>query len=145
MEAVKSFMMRPEIYRYAVEFGCRVQDHSFISTDSDFWLSYRQDNELIGLINVHVITGAMCQFHPYILHKHKDGYNRMVLEFFKTFKEIMPENMAKLNAYIPVVFNGAIKAAKQAGMVEEGIDRQSYLTSKGAIDRIMFGKLREDM
>ena len=141
MGKVKAFMMLPEIYRYASEFGTNKESIVFSHSAKELWLDY----DSVGLINVHVETGAMCRFHPYILRSHKANYDGMVKEFFSWFTDNMPKEAVKLNAIIPRIFKGAILAAEKAKMTMEGIDRDSYRHDNGVCDRLLFGITRAEI
>ena len=143
MNHVRHFMRLPEIWRYAAEFGCN-DDCEFYADDRRVWLAYYVDNKQVGLIDYHLETGCMAQFHPYILREFKGFYDQMVIEFFEWVKENSAD-VLKLNVVIPETCKGAIKAANKAGMKLEGIDRFSYLTEAGPINRMMFGILKEDL
>ena len=145
MGVVRRFMMRPEVYRYAAEFGVNEDQVEFSDGPRKIWLCYIQGKQVVGLIDMHVETGSMCIFHPYILREHKSNYDQMVQEFFTWFAEFMPKEAIKLNAYIPIVFKGAIMAAERAKMKREGLDRMSYRTADGVCDRILFGITREEL
>ena len=136
-QEVIEFMALPEVSRYAREYG----SGELTFTSKELWLLY--DDK--GMINIHVETGAMCQFHPYILKRHKTLYNSMVREFFEWFVCNMPAEAVKLNAVIPDIFKGAILAAERAGMTLEGVDSLSYRSANGVHDRLMFGISREQM
>jgi RimJ/RimL family protein N-acetyltransferase len=140
MEFVKEFMYLPEIKRFAEEYGSAEKE--FNTTPHDVWLAYLVDNDKVGLINVHVMTGTMCMFHPYILREYRRHYMRMVKEFISHFFDTI--DLCKLNVTIPVCFPGAINAARRAGMAHEGTDRSSYLTAEGPVDRMLFGITREE-
>lgn len=145
MQKVKDFMLLPEIYRYCAEFGVNKDQAIFESGSKELWLSFRKKGQDVGIINIHVMSGSMCMFHPYILRKHRHFYDKMVQDFFEWFVESMPENALKLNALIPTLFKGAIKAANKAGMKQEGIDRLSYRHESGVYDRFLFGITREEI
>lgn len=138
-------MLLPEVFRYAAEFGSGKDSAQINTGESCFWVSFTVDNEIIGMTSFYRKTGIAVEFHPYILHKNKDLYNGMVQEIFKWFVGSMPESYIKINAVIPVVHKGAINAAIEAGMTQEGVDRMSYKTQSGACDRINYGITREEM
>lgn len=145
LEFIRSFMMLPEIYRYAAEYGNNPDKIEFTDGEKEMWLTYHQGRDKVGLIHLQIETGAMCSFHPYILRANKESYNNMVKLFFEWFMGNMPDKAVKLNAIIPSIFPGPLKAARAAGMVEEGVDRLSYRTENGVYDRILMGITREEM
>ena len=145
MTQVRSFMLLPEVARYAVEHGSDLENEVFESNKRQGWLSYIVDGEHIGLIKFYLVTGTMGMFHPYILRKFKKNYDVMVQEFFNWFLDEVPEQIVKLNVAIPRQFKGAIKAAENAGMKREGVDRLSYLSEDGPCDRILLGIIRREM
>ena len=63
----------------------------------------------------------------------------------KWFFDNMPVMCSKLNVIIPVSSPVAIKAAIRGGMKEEGLDRLSYLTENGPVDRVLLGITREEV
>lgn len=137
-------MYLPEVRRYSEEQG-RIKPPVFESNDREFWLSYKDGEKTVGLINVHVETGSMCILHPYILRKYKDQYLNMINEFLAWFYENMPPEAVKLNAIIPDVYKNTILIAKKAGFKLEGIDRMSYRKNDSVYDRILLGITREEM
>lgn len=145
MALVKKFMLLPEIYRYCAEFGTDKSDIEFTSDKKEIWLTDSLDDKNVGLINLHVMTGSMCMFHPYILRNYRAGYDDMIQDFFSWFDSNMPPEAIKLNAIIPTMFRGSIKAANTAGMKQEGIDRLSYRHKSGVYDRVLFGITREEI
>ena len=145
MQAVKDFMELPEIWRYCSEFGADKEKKTYTHGPKETWLAYVVDNEPVGLINMYVITGAACQFHPYIKREYAKHYDSMLKQFFKWFCENMPDTAIKLNALIPTKFRATIAAAKRVGGKLEGTDRQSYRTEKRIYDRLLFGITREEM
>lgn len=145
MTFVKSFMHSPEIWRYCSEFGADKEKKTYAHGNKEVWLTYRVDGSVVGLINMYVITGSACQFHPYIKRAYAKYYDAMLKELFAWFCENMPETAIKLNALIPTKFRATIAAAKRVGGMIEGTDRQSYRTENRIYDRILFGITREEM
>ena len=137
MNLVKMFMTLPEVRRYAAEYGA--EDPVFETTSRNAWLLYSTKNEYAGLISFHIETGTMAMFHPYILREFKHLYDVMVQEFFDWFKSKKTSPIVKLNVIIPETCRGAIEAADRAGMTREGVDRDSYLTESGPVNRILLG------
>lgn len=144
MAFVKAFMTMPEVLQYAAEYGADTEKAEFESSSRDAWFTYSLDGEVIGLIQVNVITAPMCMIHPYIYRKKKKHYLSMVKMFIGWFFDKMPSIASKINVAIPVTFPVAIKAAKKVGMIEEGIDRSSFLTADGPVDRVLLGITREE-
>lgn len=144
MEVVKAFMTLPEIAKFAAEYGADLEGSEFFSNDREAWFIYSFKDVPVGLINLHVVTAPMCMMHPYILGKHKRHYLKMVKMFIKWFFDKMPDIASKINVAIPVTFPTAIKAALKVGMAQEGIDRDSFLTSDGPVDRVLLGITRAE-
>ena len=143
MSLIDLFMTLPEIRRYAAEYGA--EDQPATEDERNIWLVYSIDDDPIGIINLHMITGCAAQFHPYILRSGKTYYNEMVNEFFGWFMDNAPEEIEKLNVIIPDIYKGALKAANVAKMVTEGVDRKSWLTENGPCDRILLGITRGEL
>lgn len=144
-EIVKMFMSLSEIWIYAAEHGSTINDLNANSDDRNVWLVYSIDGDAVGLTQLEIKNGAMAEFHPYILKAHKAHYVDMVKEVFQWFLDFVPDQIVKLNAYIPTHCKGALKAADLAGMKTEGTDRQSFLTIDGPCDRILKGITRREM
>ena len=141
---VSEFMNLPEIYRYAAEYGASAVEPKY--SKKEFWLTYNVDGDPVGMINLYVISGSACQFHPYILRDYSQHYEDMVRALFVWFDENMPKEAIKLNAIIPTMFKATIAVAKKVGGQVEGIDRMSYRRTKTRIyDRILIGITREEM
>ncbi len=141
MAYVKQFMTKPEIWRYCAEFGSNIENASYKTDDRECWLDYNG----YGLINIHIMTGSMLTIHPYINRGNRLEYNDMLAEFLAWFLDNVPEQIQKINTPIPIFCIGAIQAAFHNKMKVEGVDRMSYLTKKGPVDRVMFGLLRGDI
>lgn len=142
MGAIRDFMLLPEITRFAAEHGSNPEAEVFKTDDREIWLFYGDE---IGLINMTVETGVMCEFHPYIRKDHKLEFDAMIKCFFKWFAENVPKEIIKLNVVIAKIHKGGIKAAEKAGMKHEGIDRLSYLSKFGACDRMLLGITRKEI
>lgn len=145
MEHVRNFMLQPQIVRYAAEHGSDLENEEFKVDGRQGYLTYKVNGKEVGLIDFHLVTGTMAQFHPYILRKYKEHYDDMNRAFFKWFLKEVPEQIVKLNAYIPTKFKGALAAADRVGMIVEGVDRLSYLSEDGPCDRILVGIIRREM
>ena len=141
MSYIREFMTLPEVWRYCAEFGCDVEKVEFNSDEKECWLRWNKT----GLINLHILTGPMVTVHPYILRESKADFGRMLNEFLQWFLDNVPEQIQKINVPVPIFCIGAIQAAFRVGMRVEGIDRMSYLTKKGPVDRVMFGLLRGEI
>jgi hypothetical protein len=141
MDYVKQFMTKPEIWRYCAEFGSNIENVSYKTDDRECWLDYNG----CGLINIHIMTGSMLTIHPYINRENRLEYNDMLAEFLAWFLDNVPEQIQKINTPIPIFCIGAIQAAFHNKMKVEGVDRMSYLTKNGPVDRVMFGLLRGDI
>ena len=139
LEYIKEFMLKPEVYRYAAEYGNETRE--FIDDEKQCWIDYNG----IGLINIEIKTGCMIEMHPYILREYKDKYKDMILELFKRIKERMPEEVQKINAVIPEAYKNTCAIAEEAGMTKEGVDRSSYRHENGICDRILYGITRSEL
>jgi RimJ/RimL family protein N-acetyltransferase len=144
MEFVRNFMLLPEISRFAAEHGANKETAEFLSNERAAWFTYSVKGVSVGLIYIHVVTAPMCMIHPYILSAYKRHYLKMVKMFIKWFFDKMPDIASKINVAIPVTFPTAIKAAHKVGMTQEGIDRDSFLTSDGPVDRVLLGITRAE-
>ena len=145
MQVVRDFILLPEISRFAVEHGTDIDDVIFQNSDRELWLKYEIDGEVVGMIDTVFLTGAACEFHPYILKRHRASFDLMVQSFFKWFVTAIPAQVVKINAWIAEIFKATIKAAYRAGMTLEGRDRSSYITKRGVCDRLLFGITREEI
>lgn len=145
MKKVRDFMTLPEILYYCAEYGANPDDTEFYTNKRKGYLVYSVKGRDVGMIDFHVETGVMAQFHPYILREFKGYYDEMVQEFFEWFLKESPEEVVKLNVVIPVKYVGALKATETAGMKLEGIDRLSWLTKDGPCDRAVIGITREEL
>jgi hypothetical protein len=137
-------MNRPEIYRYAAEYGAG--EFKVAPSEKEFWLAYYIDGRMVGLSSLYVITGSACQAHPYILRDYSHYYEDMLKAIFAWFVEYMPPEAIKLNALIPTMFKRTIQAVKNVGGQVEGLDRMSYRRTKTRVyDRMLLGITREEM
>jgi hypothetical protein len=143
MNVVKMFMTLPEVSRYSTEYGA--EEPEFETDSRNLWLLYSTGKEYAGLINIHIETGTMAMFHPYILREFKSLYDVMSLEFGKWFLDNAPKELVKLNVAIPEIYKAAVDAAERCGMTREGVDRDSFLTENGACNRILLGITRKEL
>tara|TARA_R110000851_G_scaffold228174_2_gene380953 strand:- start:925 stop:1377 length:453 start_codon:yes stop_codon:yes gene_type:complete len=144
MELINGFMSLPEVQRYSKEYGAE-DGFIFKPESNNVWFTYKLNGEVVGVINMHVETGSMCMFHPYILRVHKDLYKAMIRCFMDWFSISAPNKAIKLNAIIPEHCENTIKIAISLGFLLEGIDRMSYRTKHGVCDRMHYGITRKEM
>jgi RimJ/RimL family protein N-acetyltransferase len=144
LELIKTFMMQPEIYKYASEDNASL-DPDFTESGREIWLLAVEDNEAIGIVNSHLENGTTGWFHPYILRSHKEKYLALVNLFLKWFDQFFPVEIQKLNAYIPTYARKAYEIAMRAGFKDEGLNRKSYLKNGKLWDRHLIGLIRGEL
>lgn len=144
MSVIKDFMMTPEIYERAAEDGAD-SNPEFTYGYREAWVLALKDEEVIGVIRVHIETSAMAMFHPYILVKYKRMIYEMVKLFFVWFEAHMPTSIVKLNAAFPANLTGLHKAALRLGFNTQGIDECSYRKGGIVLDRVVVGIKRGEM
>ena len=96
LELIKTFMMQPEIYKYASEDNA-ISNPEFTESGREVWLLAIEDNEAIGIINSNIENGTAAWFHPYIMRSHKEKYLALVNLFLKWFDQFFPVEIQKLN------------------------------------------------
>tara|TARA_R110000824_G_scaffold188319_1_gene369671 strand:+ start:14786 stop:15250 length:465 start_codon:yes stop_codon:yes gene_type:complete len=144
LAVIKSFMMKPEIYKLASEDGASL-DPDFTESGRETWVLAVENNEVIGLVHSHLENGTAAWFHPYILHSHKKEYLSLVKLFLEWFNEYFPIEIQKLNAYIPAYAKKAYDVAISAGFKDEGLNRMSYMKNGKLWDRHLVGVIRGEL
>ena len=144
LNLIKSFMMQPEIYKYASEDGASL-DPEFTESGREVWLLAIKDNEAMGIVHSHLENGTTAWFHPYIMRSHKDKYLNLVNLFLKWFDQFFPVEIQKLNAYIPTYAQKTYEIAMRAGFKDEGLNRMSYLKNGKLWDRHLIGIIRGEL
>lgn len=113
-----------EVWETIAEDGFNAEDFA-PDVHNECWL--RVDcGELVGVYNIHGITGITCQIHPMILPQFR---GKIALESGReALKWIVDNtNYYKVVCEIPQIYKNVIFFAAQCGMVREGINRSSYL------------------
>jgi RimJ/RimL family protein N-acetyltransferase len=144
LELIKTFMMQPDIYKYASEDNA-VTSPEFTESGHEIWLLAIEDNKAIGIVNSHLENGTAAWFHPYIMRSHKDKYLALVNLFLKWFDQFFPVEIQKLNAYIPTYARKAYEIAMRAGFKDEGLNRMSHLKNGKLWDRHLVGMIRSEI
>lgn len=144
LTAIKSFMMKPEVYALASEDGASLEPE-FTESGREVWLLAVEDNAVIGLVHSHLENGTAAWFHPYILRSHKKEYLSLVKLFLEWFSEYFPLEIQKLNAYIPTYAKKAYEVAMSAGFKDEGLNRMSYMKNGQLWDRHLVGVIRGEL
>jgi RimJ/RimL family protein N-acetyltransferase len=144
LELIKTFMMQPEIYKYASEDNA-IANPEFTESGREVWLLAIEDNKAIGIVNSHLENGTAAWFHPYIMRDHKEKYLTLVNLFLKWFDQFFPVEIQKLNAYIPTYARKAYEIAMKAGFKGEGLNRMSYFKNGKLWDRHLVGMIRSEI
>ena len=144
MDAVKAFMMNPEILERASEDGAN-PNPEFTCGHREAWLLATKNGEVIGAVNVHLLNGVMAEFHPYVLSKHAKQGTNMVRLFLLWFKANMPEEITKLIAYIPTYVPGVFRAAIKLGFTHEGTNRACFRKNGIIYDMNLVGITRGEI
>jgi len=146
LHLISDFLLTPEIFRYAAEFGVSKESLCLDSIDkNEVWLAYIINDRMVGLINLEKTSGCAVKIHPYILKEHKVSYKAMIRECY-TFIGNNIIGCVKVNAVIACKFKRTIEIAKELGMKVEGEIRDNYQVSENEVcDSIFLGITKDEM
>ena len=115
-------------------------------TDKECWLRItNQNDEIIGVFNLHPMNSATLEIHAQVLPEHRREHSqdagRAVLGWIY---ENAPE-YKKLVAWVPDFYVNVLKYVSGFGFVIEGCNRKSYLKNGELHDLMLLGITREEI
>ena len=143
-DLIKSFMLKSDIWNsFADDMSDKEQYEPDLSTRA-CWLKVIIDNKLVGLVLVDNYNLTTLKLHPYMIKEYRkhsrELIKRMLVIFLKT-----PDFINKLVVEIPFHRRIVYNLAKKIGFKDEGINRQSFLSSGVYYDQWNLGLTKNEI
>ena len=140
MEIVRSILWNDKIWPHIHEDGqekCDPIDHEGFN-----WMLVT-DDDIAGVFLVHAKNTYCYEMHTCLLPKTWGAKAAKFAQILAgwAFNET---RCKKLVTNVPAYNRAALRFARQGGMVQEGINRKSYLKNGKMIDQIMMGITKEE-
>ena len=142
MNAVKAFLIQPEVWERASEDYEDVSQFYPHNDELSVWLECVDDGDFIGLILVHHDNSTTLRIHPYMASKEKS--REMMSDFFK-WVLTLPDQIQKIIVTIPSCYKIVHNFARKVGFIDEGINRLSYTKGGKLYDQWNLGITRAEI
>ena len=143
-DLIKAVITRDDMWVTVAEDGQNKGDY-LADVINECWIMITDDDELVGLYNLHVHNSITIEIHAHILPEHRKKYSkdsgRVALEWIY----LNSPEYKKVIAQIPVIYENVKKFTCGFGFKEEGINRMSYLKNSVIVDQWMLGITREEI
>jgi len=143
-DLIKAVITRDDMWATVAEDGQNKGDY-LADVINECWIMITDDDELVGLYNLHVHNSITIEIHAHILPEHRKKYSkdsgRAALEWIY----LNSPEYKKVIAQIPVIYENVKKFTCSFGFKEEGINRMSYLKNSVIVDQWMLGITREEI
>ena len=144
MDLVKNMLFVPEVWDRAAEDGVSKESYEPSYDGMTVWLECKKDDEVIGIILVHVDTSAALKIHPYLLKKYRFLGREMMEKLYEWFLSL-PENINKIITVIPENQRKVYNFAKKVGFKDEGFNRESYMKNGKVYGQWYLGITRNEI
>ena len=115
-----------------------------IDTDATCFLSLKVDGDIGGIFIIEKLSSIEIQFHAQVLPEYRKEYTKKFMTM--VYEWIISETgFQKLSASAPSIYPNAANFCKRMGMIEEGINRLSWLKNGEIHDQILLGITREEI
>lgn len=140
MRLVSEIMHHPAIWPHIHDDG--VKEYQPVDLDELYWLKV-VDDETIGAFLVHPNNSVCYEVHTCIL---PDAWGNKAKKASQLLLKWVFENTVcmKLVTHVPAYNKLAKRFAKNAGMKEEGINRQSFLRNGELLDQYLLGITKQE-
>lgn len=141
MDYVRSVITHPAIWPHVSDDTCDRERYAPFEGDGAYWL-IPTDGAPLGVFFVHSHSSVCFEVHTALL-PHARG--RAAHEAGKALISWVFANTScrKLITHVPDVNRLALAFARRAGMVQEGINRKSFLRNGALIDQVLLGICKE--
>lgn len=144
-ELIKSIVTHDRVYDLVSDDGSpKKEDYIPIIGDGIYWLSIVDDNEIIGAYLLHMVNAITYEIHTCLL---PSAYGKKARDAAKDVLNWMVENTncEKIITHVPEFNRLALRYAKKAGLMEEGIIRKSFKKNGKVYDQVLLGITREEI
>ena len=133
-EVIKGIMSLKGIRETIAEDG-QDPDKFEPNLDTDCWLLISDDENVIGLYNLHAVNSVTLSIHAQVIPKFRGGKSRDTCKaVFRWLLEEAPGEYMKVIAEIPVIYQNVIDFSRSMGFSDEGINRMSYKKDGDIVD-----------
>ena len=143
-DIIRDIMMHEDILPTIID---DTWDGTVIKPDleNEIFLGCVVNGDLIGLYNLHWITGVTLQGHTHILKKYRKEHAQA--SCFAVMKWLLEnvERCEKVACFVPFVYPNVKRFLAACGFSEEGVIRKSFLLNKKLHDMWIMGLSRAVM
>lgn len=144
MHLIREIMISDEIWDCSVEDGTKKEGFYPSFDNMSVWFLCTVDGKVAGSILAHNDNVTTIKIHPYILSNYRVKSRIIIKEFFKWFL-CNAKFASKIIVSIPFSRKVVYNFAKKVGFVDEGINRESYLSGGTLYDQWMLGITRKEI
>ena len=125
--------------------NCISEDEAELDIDvqADCFLTLRVGEEIAGIYILSPLSSIELDIHAHILpefrKEHGRDLTRMVFQFF------VDSGYEKITAQVPIIYPNVISFCKEFAMIEEGINRLSFLKNGEIHDQIRLGATKDEV
>lgn len=107
---------------------------------NEYWVGIYDDG-LIGIYRIHPLNSICFQIHAFMMDRTKKESGKVILQW--CVHNI--EDMQKLIAEIPVIYQNVYYYTKKQGFKDEGINRKSFMKNDKLHDQYRLGITRSEI
>lgn len=138
---ILSVLAHPDILRAITEGdNCNLQ----VDPQASCFIACAVDDELSAVFIFDKTGAHVCDIHAHVLPAKRPYSKDIGAAILRHFFDVAPW-AAKLTALIPVCHPNVIAYAHQFGFINEGINRQSYLSQGDLIDQVYLGATKDEV
>lgn len=131
------------IFDVISEDGVNKGDNRFNVYD-EYWLKVTDNDDVIGIYNLHYINQSNLEAHIHILPKYRKKYS--CSSILKVYEWLLNEcSFSKITSFIPVIYPNVLSFALHHGFTHEGVNRKSHLKNNELHDVDMVGITKEEI
>lgn len=141
MALVASIMSDPAIWPHVHEDGTP-DDWAPVDHDGFHWMLV-SDGEPLGVFLVHAVNSSCNQMHTCLLPRSWGVQAKEAAQLLLAWA-FEDTECRKMITAVPAYNRAALRFAKAGGMVQEGVNRQSFLRNGVMLDQIMLGITKQE-
>ena len=139
-EIIESVLSHKEIFDCIAEDG---QNTLNIDSESSCFLSLWVDEKLAGVYILDALSSIEIDIHAHILPEFRKEFGRSLTRL--VWEWIIETEYQKVSAQVPVIYPNVISFCKEFGMIEEGINRLSWLKNGQIHDQVRLGITKDEI
>ena len=144
MGLIREIMTSSEVYPYITDDGSPLkEDFDPIDNDSIYYLLVMGEGLLYGLYMLHPHNSVTYEIHTCLLRtcrgKKADKAAKEVLKWIFSYTPCL-----KVVTHVPESNKPALKYAQRAGLIIEGVNRESFLKGGKLYNQVLLGITREE-